>query len=114
MHSSPSIAFADHGDGLNLDQDLRYREILRRDQRARREPALEEFSTNLHEFVAVRLIADEHRHGDDIGERAAGALERRLDIPERLTGLAREIADRLAVSVVGPAHAGEPHDASAV
>jgi hypothetical protein len=28
-----SIALADHGDGLNLDQDLRDGEIFRRDQR---------------------------------------------------------------------------------
>jgi hypothetical protein len=35
-----SIALADHGDGLNLDQDLRDCEILRRDQRARGNPLL--------------------------------------------------------------------------
>jgi hypothetical protein len=48
-----SIALADHGDGLNLDEDLRYREILRRDQSARGESTLEELSTDLHEFIAI-------------------------------------------------------------
>jgi hypothetical protein len=42
--------------------------------------ALEDFSTNFDELVTVRLIADEHRHGDNVGERA-GALERRVNIP---------------------------------
>src|SRR5262245_53644822 len=109
-----SVSFADDGDRLNFDEELGDGKILRRDQSARWESALENLTSDFDELVAVRLIADEHGHGDDIGERPAGLLERRLDVLERSPGLTGKIRDRLAVRVGDAAHAGEPYDAAAI
>src|SRR5262245_10255809 len=109
-----SVSLADDSDRLNFDEELRDGKILRRDQSACRKSALENFAADFDELVAVRLIADEHGHGDDIGERPASLLERRLDVLERPPGLAGKIRDRLAVGVSDAAHAGEPDDAAAI
>src|SRR5262247_776902 len=94
-----SVSLADDGDRLNFDEELGDGKILRRDQGARRESTLGNLASDFDELVAVRLIADEHGHGDDVGERPASLLERCLDILERSPGLAAKIRDRLAVGV---------------
>src|SRR5262245_9638692 len=109
-----SVSLADDSDRLNFDEELRDGKILRRDQGTCRESALENFTPDFDELVAVRLIADEHGHGDDIGERPASLLERRLDVLKRPPGLAGKIRDRLAVGISDAAHAGEPYDAAAI
>src|SRR5215468_3141651 len=109
-----SVSLADDGDRLNFDEELRDGKVLRRDQGTCRESALENFAADFDELVAVRLIADEHGHGDDIRERPASLLERCLDILERPPGLAGKIRDRLAVGVGDAAHAGEPYDAATI
>src|SRR5262249_30918269 len=91
LGSIGSVSLADDGDSVNFDEALRDGKILRRDQGTARESALENFAADFDELVAVRLIADEHGHGDDIGERPASPFERRLDILERSPGLAGKV-----------------------
>ena len=64
---------------------------------AKKLPGLEKLTTNFHEFIAVGLIADHHRHRNEVVERASGALQRCLNVAEGLAGLTRNIGDLFAV-----------------
>ena len=71
---------ADHGDALDLDQHAGPREVRNSDERAGRVVAVgEELPAQLDEAVAVARIVDEYRHGDHVGEAAAGTPQRRVD-----------------------------------
>src|SRR3954451_11026517 len=91
LNSSELIA--DDADRLDLDQQVRIGEVLGGDQHARWEFALEELAANPDEFVTIGLVANHHGHGHQILQRAAGTLQRRFDVAERLPRLTREIGN---------------------
>src|SRR5262245_50087593 len=109
-------AVADHSDRLDLDLDARAGEVGHGDERAARVIAvLEHVLPHLDEAVAVARLLDEHRHGDDVGEAAAGALQHLVDLREHLLHLRLEIVgDVLAVVVARRRLAGDPDDPPAI
>src|SRR5262245_8164641 len=67
------------------------------------------------EAVAVARVVDEDGHGYEVGERAAGALQRAVDKREDGAGLLVELAgDVLAVQVGHGGLAGEPDGLAAL
>ena len=75
---------------------------------------MEELAPQLHEAIAMARVVDEHRHGDEIGERRAGALERAVHQREHGAHLLVELAADVApIEVGGGRLAGEPHGAAA-
>src|SRR5258705_35084 len=109
-------AVADHAHRLDLDLDARAREIGDGNKRAPRIVAvLEVVLAHLDEAVAVARLLDEHRHLNDIGEAAAGALHDLVHLREHLLHLRLEIVGDIAAFVVARRGlAGEPHDFSSV
>src|SRR5205809_5819325 len=94
-------AVADHADGLDLDLDARAREVGHRDERASRVVAvLEIVLAHLDEAVAVARLLDEHRHLNDVGEAAAGALHDLVHLREHLLHLRLEVVRDIAAVVV--------------
>src|SRR5712691_8256993 len=88
------IALApDHADGLDLDLDAGPREVGDGDQRARREVAAgEQLATDLDETVAEARLLDEHGHGHEIRERAAGPAQGLVHEREHPARLRLEVA----------------------
>src|SRR6266436_7817699 len=109
-------AVADHAHRLDLDLDARSREVGHRDERAPRIVAvLEIVLAHLDEAVAVARLLDEHRHLNDVGEAAAGALHDLVDLREHLLHLRLEIVGDIAAVVVARGRlAGDPDDLAAV
>src|SRR6266853_69330 len=107
---------ADHADRLDLDLDAGSREIRHRDERAPRIVAvLEIVFAHLDEAVAVARLLDEHRHLNDVGEAAAGALHDLVDLREHLLHLRLEIVGDIAALVVARRGLSrEPDDLPAV
>src|SRR5712692_5368813 len=95
--TSPSAA--DDADGLDLDLDARSREVGDGDQRARRKIAAgEQLAADLDETVAEARLLDEHGHGHEIRQRAAGPAQRLRHEREHPARLRLEVAgDVLAV-----------------
>src|SRR6266850_2262920 len=94
-------AIADHADRLDLDLDPRPHEVGDRDERAAGIVAvLEHVFAHLDEAVAVARLLDEHRHGDDVGEAAAGALQDRVDLREHLFHLRLEVVRDIGAGIV--------------
>src|SRR5882672_1371472 len=109
-------AVADHAHRLDLDFDARARKVGHGDKRAARVVAvLEHVLPHLDEAVAVARLLDEHGHGDDVGEAAAGALEHLVDLREHLLHLRLEVVgDVLAVVVARCRLPGDPDGLAAV
>src|SRR5207245_5015094 len=86
-------AIADHADRLDLDLDPGTREVGHGDERAARiVTVLEHVLPHLDEAIAVARLLDEHRHGDDVREAPAGALQDRVDLREHLLHLRLEVS----------------------
>src|SRR5438093_552924 len=84
---------ADHRDALDLDLHPGPGEVRHGDERAPREVAVgEHLSTDLHEAITVARVLDEDRHGDEAGQRAAGAPQRLVHQREDAPGLRLEVA----------------------
>src|SRR5687767_14027516 len=94
-------AVADDADGLDLDLDAGAGEVGNGDERAGRKVAPgEQLAADLDEAVAEARLLDEHGHGHETGERAAGATQRLVHQREHSARLRLEIAgDVLAVTV---------------
>src|SRR5579875_288619 len=108
-------ALADDRDRLDLHHHFRFGETGDGDQGARGKAAFEILLADFDEAIAVARIDDEHRHGDDVLEPAAGLLQRVGDVLERLMHLGIEIAgERAAVIVLRGAVSGHPDHAPAL
>src|SRR5665213_1482595 len=103
------------GDALYLYEQLRPRQGADIDHRARRKIVAENFLSKLEKTPVVTVVGDEGRHRDDIGQLAAGALERLGERRKDGANLAVEISrHRFARSIARRRGlAGEPHRASA-
>src|SRR6185437_8475811 len=88
--SNPSLS--DHGDGLNLQENIGIGETDDRDQRRDGKVLLQDLAAQLEEFRAMALVLEKDRHVDEIGELAAGLGELRFDVAEALPRLALDVA----------------------
>src|SRR6202020_1144376 len=77
-------------------------------------PVLEEILAHFHELVAIPGFLDEDRHGDDIVEAAASALQDAIDLSKHLFDLGFEIiGDVVALAVFRRSLASDPDRDSA-
>src|SRR5262249_32349906 len=106
----------DHRHALDLDQHARAREVRYRDEGACGIIAVrKEALAQLHESVAVPRVVDEHRHGHEIGEATAAALERLVDQTEDRAHLRLELSGNVVAGVIARrCLPGEPDDPAAL
>src|SRR5438128_2264464 len=85
---------AQHGDRVDLHQQVRQAEIRHLHERTdRKPPGLEEPLAHADLGGRVADVLQEDRDLDDVGERAAGSLDGEADVPPHLLGLAARVAD---------------------
>src|ERR1700690_1216929 len=106
---------ADHTNRLNFDLDPGPGEIRHGDEGAAGiVPVLEEVLAHFHELVAIAGFLDEDRHGDDIVQAAASALQDAVDLSKHLFDLSFEIiGDVVALAVFRRSLASDPDRDSA-
>src|SRR5687768_3752755 len=93
---------SDDGDGLDLDERVRDREVGDLDECARGRIGAEELRAHLAVRLAVTDVGDEHRDLHDVVHRAAARHHDLLDVLEHAPRLRLDVADtdELAVLVV--------------
>src|ERR1700733_14831204 len=105
----------DHANRLDFDLDPGPGEIRHGNEGAAGiVSVLEEVLAHFHELVAVAGFLDEARHGDNIVQAAASALQDAIDLSKHLFDLGFEIiGDVVALAVLRRSLAGDPDRDSA-
>src|SRR3954454_5023669 len=91
---SPALGALDVGVSLDLDEHPRVQEARDDDQRRHRPDRREDLAVDARDGVGMTAVGHVHPRADDVGQRRAGALERRRDVGEGLARLRLRIAER--------------------
>src|SRR5215510_7480251 len=91
-NSETQIRLRNHGDGLNLHDQLRSGQVTNFYKRNGWKVFLEDFFTEFIELGNVTEIGEKHRHGHDIIERGAALTQRCFDLIEDALELGVEVA----------------------
>src|SRR6185436_2934516 len=115
LRTDPERALAHDRVRFDLDEHRRIDQAADLDHASRRADVAEELAVRAADLLPFGDVRDVHARADDVLPRRTGALERRLDVAQRLDRLRVRVAgaDELAVRVGGgrPRHVDVRADA---